>query len=484
MSNQNDPVTAVLDKIFDIKEDTKAAVTTAVTKISQTLPPQVTENEKLRKLGSKVAGVVNSAAETLTGKRWGSSSSPSSAASSTAVGPLLVDPDLPQVGALSSLCTSIHDWVLRNKLLASLIAAASVGGVTYYLYRLNTGYIRGPQILKFCKKKRLARKAANGGRTEVVIIAGSPSEPLTRTIATDLARRGYIIYWTTSSKEEENIVLREGSDDIRPFPITSNDVSSVRISIKALANVLNVPATAFPGAIPHMLTLSGVIVVPDLYYPTGPVESIRVETWSDLVNSKILAPIFLLSNGLLDLVRSHHSRVIMLSPAIMGSLNPGFHAAEGLVTAALDALVLSVSRELAPQQIPFIHIKMGSFDTTHGSSSPAAKVKQQERIVQNQVRADILSWPDHLRAIYARQYQSMSALQTESRCCGEPLRHLNYTVFDALNASRPSSVYYTGRGAYRYHKIPKLLPNGLMSWLLFPKSAPTTVLLERGWEPL
>lgn len=474
-SGTSDPVTIILDKLTDFKEETKTVVSSTVSKISETTPARkLAENEQLRKLGSKIFGTISVA----TGGVLGSPSvdDPSSTIAGLSVSDAAQQPS-------SSFWDSLYSWILRHKLLASFLAVSTIGGSAYYLYRLNTGHIQGPRILKFCKKKRLARKAANGGRIEVVVIAGSPSEPLTRTIATDLSRRGFIIYWTTSSQEEEDIVLREGSDDIRPLPIKAHDISSVRSSIKALANVLNVPATAFPGAIPHMLSLTGIIVVPDLYYPTGPVESVRVDTWSDLLNSKILGPIFLLSNGLLDLVRSHNSRVLLVSPSIMGNLNPGFHASEGIVTSALSALALSISRELAPQHIPFIHVKMGSFDTSHGGSSTNSKNKQQERLVQNQVRADILAWPDHLRAIYARQYQAISALQTESRSNGSPMRLLNYTIYDALTDSAPRRVYYTGRGAFIYQFLPKYLPENLVTWMLHPKSPAAPLLLQKGWEP-
>ncbi|VVT46568.1 uncharacterized protein SAPINGB_P001278 [Magnusiomyces paraingens] len=486
----NDPVAIVLDKISDLKDGTKAAVS----RIAENIPAPPVDNDQLRDLGAKVASGIDKTAA------WVSSAAGSGVQLITNVaskGKLTFQNTVQQqqqppppplktsIFSINAAWTALWDWATANKALAGALAGLILTGSVYYLYRLNLGYIAGPRALKFWRRRRLARKAPNGGRSEVVVIAGSPAEPLTRTIAADLARRGYIVYWTTSSPEEEEIVEREESEDIRPLLISPNDVGSVRASIKALASVLNVPATAFPGAIPHMLTLAGVIVVPDLYYPTGPVESICVDAWSDLVNSKILGPIFLLSNGLLDLVRAHEARVLLLSPTIMGSLTPGFHAAESLVSAALDALSLAVSRELASQDIPFVHIKMGSFDVSHGGAAHhAARAKQRERAVQNQVRADILAWPDHLRAIYARTYQAAAtALQSDSRIRGEPLRLLNYTIFDALNDHRPSRVYYTGRGAYTYSVLPKFIPENLMSWLLTPKTG-NIVLSEKTWEHL
>lgn len=460
----SDPISIFFNQLDNLKEGTKVVVADTVTKISESSAAQkLGENESLRKLGTSILATF----------------APGKPPSNAAGLQVAVTNDGPAV----TLWESVYAWMLRHKVVSSILAVSALGGTVYYLYRLNMGYAQGPRILRLFRKKRLARKAANGGRIEVIVIAGSSVEPLVRTIAVDLAHRGFIIYCTTSSPEEEDIVYKEGSDDIRPLPITAHDQSTIRSSIKELATVLNVPATAFPGAIPHMLQLSGVIVIPDMFYPTGPIEAIDVGMWSELLSSKILGPIFLLSNGLLDLVRSHQSRLLLVSPSIMGHLNPGFHGAEGIVTSALESFALSISRELAPQKIPFVHVQMGSFDTPHSGPTASSKNQQQERLVLKQVRDDILSWPDHIRAIYARQYQAMSALQVEARSNAVPMRHLNYTIYDALTDKRPKRVYHIGKGAYAYQFWPKYLPEGFVEWLLHPKPPKATLRLEKVWEP-
>ena len=50
-----------------------------------------------------------------------------------------------------------------------------------------------------------------------IVVAGLPHEPATRSIASDLERRGYIVYVTVSSAEEEQIVQSENRPDIRPL---------------------------------------------------------------------------------------------------------------------------------------------------------------------------------------------------------------------------------------------------------------------------
>ncbi|KAL8820267.1 MAG: hypothetical protein Q9191_007554, partial [Dirinaria sp. TL-2023a] len=73
------------------------------------------------------------------------------------------------------------------------------------------------------KAKRRAKRAKNGARTEVVVLAGSPHSPLTKSLALDLERRGFIVYIPVNSVSEERVVKSEGRGDIRPLQL---DVTS------------------------------------------------------------------------------------------------------------------------------------------------------------------------------------------------------------------------------------------------------------------
>lgn len=90
-----------------------------------------------------------------------------------------------------------------------------MGGVTYYVIRKKSNY----------RKKRRAKRAATGARQEVVVIAGSPSEPITRSISLDLERRGFIVYVVCNTIEEEVLVQNESRQDIKPLMIDIVDVS-------------------------------------------------------------------------------------------------------------------------------------------------------------------------------------------------------------------------------------------------------------------
>lgn len=54
-----------------------------------------------------------------------------------------------------------------------------------------------------------------GMLTCLIVVAGPPHEPMTKSIAADLERRGYIVYITVSSAEEQQIVQSENRPDIR-----------------------------------------------------------------------------------------------------------------------------------------------------------------------------------------------------------------------------------------------------------------------------
>lgn len=56
-------------------------------------------------------------------------------------------------------------------------------------------------------------------------MAGKPSEPMTRSIALDLERRGFVVYIVCNTIEEEVQVQNESRPDIKPLMIDIVDVS-------------------------------------------------------------------------------------------------------------------------------------------------------------------------------------------------------------------------------------------------------------------
>lgn len=107
----------------------------------------------------------------------------------------------------------MQNWVMEHKVLTSVIVLAC-GTVVY----------KGYQKSRSARKTRRAKRARNGGRTEVVVIAGSAALPLTRSLALDMERRGFIVYIICNAAEDESTVSSLSRQDIRPLTINTTDV--------------------------------------------------------------------------------------------------------------------------------------------------------------------------------------------------------------------------------------------------------------------
>lgn len=124
----------------------------------------------------------------------------------------------------SSAYERAQDWVSRHKLLTGLVVVTT--GLLVY-----RGYKKG----KHSRKTRRARRARNGGRLEVVVIAGDPKLPLTRSLSLDLERRGFIVYIACNTLDDEAMVQNLSRPDVRPLGIDITDVRSILQDITAIS---------------------------------------------------------------------------------------------------------------------------------------------------------------------------------------------------------------------------------------------------------
>jgi hypothetical protein len=108
----------------------------------------------------------------------------------------------------------VQDWVARHKVITGVVVVAC--GVVVY---------KGYQRSRYLRKTRRARRARNGGRCEVVVVAGSPTLPLTKSLALDMERRGFVVYVVCNAAEDEALVHAFSRQDIRPLSIDTTDVS-------------------------------------------------------------------------------------------------------------------------------------------------------------------------------------------------------------------------------------------------------------------
>lgn len=128
----------------------------------------------------------------------------------------------------SSAYERAHDWISRHRLLTGLVVLTT--GVLVY-----RGYKKG----KHSRKTRRARRARNGGRLEVVVVAGDPKLPLTRSLSLDLERRGFIVYIACNTLDDEAMVQNLSRPDVRPLGI---DITDVRLILQATTAMPRLPS--------------------------------------------------------------------------------------------------------------------------------------------------------------------------------------------------------------------------------------------------
>jgi NAD(P)-dependent dehydrogenase (short-subunit alcohol dehydrogenase family) len=356
-----------------------------------------------------------------------------------------------------------------------------IGGVAYHIIKRKTN-----------RKKRRAKKASNGARLEVVVVAGSPSERITRSISLDLERRGFIVYIVCNTIEEEIIVHNESRPDIKPLMIDIVDVSSLRsvtfpnltslqpsaarASIERFTSHLQSPHSAFQGARPHHLAFRSLILIPTLTYPSSPIATLSPSTLNDLLDTRLLTPILTIQTFLplltsLPLAHPHlHNSspspkpsVLVLTPSIIPALNPAFHMPESTIVAGLNSFTAVLSAELAPLNIPVTQVQLGSFDL----SSVTTPSNRQLQTVQSQ-RAETLKWDDSTRQTYGKNYVALSSGGGIGRGFGgkgSGLRDLNNVVFDAMVSGR-GGVVRVGMGSAVYGFVGRWVPRGLVGWMM------------------
>ncbi|KAF2847912.1 DUF1776-domain-containing protein [Plenodomus tracheiphilus IPT5] len=364
----------------------------------------------------------------------------------------------------------LQDWVLQHRAVtAAVVAFVGTGG--FLLWREKKKYNR----------KRRARKASNGARMEVVVISGPPNSPIVRSLSFDLERRGFIVYIVCSNMDEEQQVLSESRADVRPLHLDIVDTMGTQEAVDRFSNMLTRPHIAFSGASPHTLNLSGVILVPDLIYPTGPVETISPEFWSDALNAKVLNTIAV-TQALLPTVCLFKSRLMMLTPSIIASLRPPFHGVETTIVSALEGFLASLRAELGTLGIDVVQFHLGTFDLSNVGP------KHQLQRAPGSPHA----WPATTRAMYGDNFVAQTKVAKSHGLLnntGSPLRELHNAVFDALTQKRPRKVWRVGRGSVTYDVVGNWVPSGLIGWMMGLKrvsldmtSAPKLEDSVQSWE--
>ncbi|PKX89712.1 DUF1776 domain-containing protein [Aspergillus novofumigatus IBT 16806] len=382
-----------------------------------------------------------------------------------------------------------YDWMIRNRAWsAALIAFIGTTSVLYF----GSSKLHG--------RRRKARRAGNGARKEIVVVAGSPHEPMTRAIATDLERRGYIVFITVTSAQEEQLVRSENRMDIRALWLdltATPSPSEIHPSLRDIHSLITQPQWPMPGVPPHTCQLSGIILVPSPNYTTGPVATIPPSAWADTINTRLLSPILTTQIFLpLLTLRNTNSTILVLYPSISSSLSAPFAGPEVTTARALSGFATSLRTELRLLQhknIDVVELKLGNID-----------LGPQFRDAQSHVTGtEVLAWSAQQRSLYGPQYlssieQRPVASAGPSTVRGSPARTLHYAVLDALEPASKDifgrkipkkRVIYAGRGARSYSIIGEWVPAGLVGWMMGLRGGhPTTSdsasnsSSETGWE--
>ncbi|KAI4731742.1 DUF1776-domain-containing protein [Aureobasidium sp. EXF-10728] len=318
----------------------------------------------------------------------------------------------------------INRWVSRNTALsAGILAFVGTGAVLVFIQRST--HVR----------KRRARKSNNGARTEVVVLAGSPTSPLSTAIAMDLERRGFIVYVITSTREDEEHLRKQSRPDVLPFDLDLIHPDKAEGQMQRFHHFLARHHHAFDGASAHRLTLAGVILVPDISSAAvGSISQLSPEAWSTALNAKILHTITV-AQHMLPLVTEFKSRILLLTPNVVSSLRPPYRAIESTVSSALGAFAATLASELSLQGLHACHFKLGNIEIA------GSKQKRDEN----------------------KKARGMP---------GTSIRKLHEAVFDALHSSNPSRTWHVGRGSLIYDFVGSWVPSGVVGWMMGLQHAP------------
>lgn len=328
------------------------------------------------------------------------------------------------------------DWVSRHRAITAAVVCF-LGTGAFLIWRQR----------RLNRVKRRAKRGKNGQRTDVVILAGPPSAPLTRSLSLDLERRGFIVYIPVNSLWEERLIQAESKADINPLHLDVTSPSSLASTIRKVTALLH------PSEAPkYPLRFVSLILLPQTPSPpqSQSIAHISADSWSDAFSIHLLSP-FTLLQAFLPLMISHKSSILFLNHANTPSLSPPLHGEANVVAHALDSYISTLRKELAAiGDINIVQFKLGALD--NGSDPDALKMAVALR-------------HDHPAAPSSRP----DSIPEQKKVRATPLRELNLEVFDAIVGKRRGTVY-VGRGSRTYDILGKVIPQGIAGWMLSLKA--------------
>lgn len=336
-------------------------------------------------------------------------------------------------------------WVSEHRAwTAAVVAFVGTGAFIVWRRRRND------------RVKRRASRAKNGSRTEVVVLAGSPRSPLTRSLSLDLERRGFIVYIPVSTLSEEQIVQSESRADIRPLNIDITSLSSTEETIQKFTTHIHTPQHPLQNAPPHNLHLTSLVLLPAVTLPVRAVQSLSPPEWSDILNNNLVAP-FTTLHAFLPLLVTEKSSILFLNPSVVPSLSPPFRAAESVIGGGLNQYISTLRREVQDQGVNVVQFRLGHFD--YGIT-----LSENQQLVPSQYSP---------RAEFARRRLEQKGLEKPVK--GQSLRELHNGVFDAIVRGKGrNGTVFVGRGAWSYDLVGRWVPDGIVGWMIKSNGVETT----------
>lgn len=335
-------------------------------------------------------------------------------------------------------------WAKHHQCAVATVLGAGLGCGGWYFYRHGA---RGE------RRRRRVPKLANGARRDVVLVVGSPTEPLTRLLALDFEKRGFIVYLTLlDDKDARYVELNALPDDINFLSMAGAD--GVDGAVRDFRRLLDTRVVPFAGAAAHRLRLRAVVFAPHLYFPLGPAEQVARASWARVQRLQAV-PLDLFAAGLLDLVRHHRCKVVAVVPTVVSTLALPYHAPECVFQAGLKAYYAALAKELRPHGVLVTQVRLGNLNLSRHPRLASV------------VDAEVRSWPDDMRQVYGDHFlrtQKRAAVGSGLKSTG--LRALHHLLFDLIFApsSNPPVVYY-GTGARAYEWLVCVLPTWLADWV-------------------
>lgn len=355
-------------------------------------------------------------------------------------------------------------FISRNRTAIAVVLAFA--GTTFVLVRRSR---------KEHSRKRRAKKLRGGGKKEIVVLACSSfHDPLTKSLALDLERRGYIVYITVSTTEEDSLIQSESRPDVRPLWIdltstTSNPLVDIHPNLEPIKELLSKSTrSSSPGYTPtgaDSLSLAGIVILPGTSgYPSEPLIHLAPNDIIDTINTRVLSPILTVQQFLPLLSRysqsSSPSSIVLAYPSIPRSLDSPNQIPEIITAASISSLTQSLRREIkaANASITLSEIRLGNFDL--------AQHKPEQALTQQ----------NHWHSSHRESTSSPSRAIIK----GSSARDFHNAVFDALappvsyrpfnlfdyTISKPSGTTYVGSGARFYAVVGSTLPSGLVGWMM------------------